>query len=85
MGKIKTITVIGHKTMNGREVPIYRINTYSQEEVKLANEIAAREITKELGEPSSPKEILTILKDHAEATTGEKVEPKITIEVDKKE
>ena len=46
--------------------------------------MAEQKFKAEFGEPSTVKEIITILKEHAEATTGEEVKPKIVIETDKK-
>ena len=69
-----------YKTMNGRQVPIYKITRYTKEQVEAANAEAARLMEEELGKPSSPTEILTILKEHAEAETGQKVEPKVIVE-----
>lgn len=69
-----------YKTMNGRQVPVYKITRYTKEQVEAANREAARLMEEELGKPSSPTEILKILKDHAEEVTGEKVEPKVIVE-----
>jgi hypothetical protein len=69
-----------YKTMNGRQVPVYKITRYTKEQVEAANREAARLMEEELGKPSSPTEILKILKGHAEEVTGEKVEPKVIVE-----
>ena len=74
-----------YKTMNGRQVPIYKITRYTKEQVEAANREAARKLEEELGTPSSPAEILKILKGHAEEYTGEKVEPKVIVEEKKTE
>ena len=42
--------------------------------------MSKRKLEEELGKPSDVKEILTILKEHAEDYTGEKVEPKVIVE-----
>ena len=69
-----------YRTMNGRQVPIYKITRYTKEQVEAANREAARKLEEELGTPSSPTEILKILKGHAEEVTGQKVEPKVIVE-----
>jgi hypothetical protein len=78
--EVELKTIVRYETMNGREVPIYRITRYTAEDVKIANEEAQRKLEEELGKPSNVKEILTILKEHAEDYTGEKVEPKVIVE-----
>jgi len=78
--EVELKTIVRYETMNGREVPIYRITRYTAEDVKIANEEAQRKLEEELGKPSDVKEILTILKEHAEDYTGEKVEPKVIVE-----
>ena len=78
--EVELKTIVRYETMNGREVPIYRITRYTAEDVKIANEEAQRKLEDELGKPSDVKEILTILKEHAEDYTGEKIEPKVIVE-----
>jgi len=78
--EVELKTIVRYETMNGREVPIYRIKRYTAEDVKIANEEAQRKLEEELGKPSDVKEILTILKEHAEDYTGEKIEPKVIVE-----
>ena len=78
--EVELKTIVRYETMNCREVPIYRITRYTAEDVKIANEEAQRKLEEELGKPSDVKEILTILKEHAEDYTGEKVEPKVIVE-----
>ena len=78
--EVELKTIVRYETMNGREVPIYRITRYTAEDVKIANEEAQRKLEEELGKPSDVKEILTILKEHAEDYTGEKIEPKVIVE-----
>ena len=59
-------TIKEYLTLNGRQVPVYKITRYTEEDVRIANEEAAKKLKEELGEPSSPKEIFTLLHDHAE-------------------
>ena len=59
-------TIVRYETMNGREVPIYRVTRYTQEDVEIANREAAKKLEEELGKPSSFNEVVKILHEHAD-------------------
>ena len=69
--ELERIEIKEFKTMNGRQVPIYKIIRYTKEDVEIANRIAAEALEKELGKPSSFNDVVKILHEHAEEVKKE--------------